>query len=73
MIYDPVVAPFRDGGLANLPNQLWTGAWGEAGARAQNSADELRRMLANTRDPAGNPDPDPTGSNAALKKKYGLD
>ncbi|WP_395449952.1 hypothetical protein ACHMW7_09145 [Aminobacter sp. UC22_36] len=61
MIYDPVVAPFRDGGLAKLPDQLWTGAWGEAGARAQNSAAELRRMLANTRDVN------------AINEKYGLE
>lgn len=47
MIYDPVVDPLKEGGIANLPDQLWTGITGGAGERAMNSVAELKRMLAN--------------------------
>jgi hypothetical protein len=47
MIYDPVVDPGKEGGLANLPDQLWTGTFGGAGQRAKNSVNELKRMLGN--------------------------
>ncbi|CAN7371378.1 hypothetical protein [Aminobacter sp. LjRoot7] len=47
MIYDPVVDPLKEGGIANLPDQIWTGVTGVAGARAKNSVEELKRMLAN--------------------------
>ncbi|QOF71856.1 hypothetical protein IG197_01825 [Aminobacter sp. SR38] len=47
MIYDPVVDPLKEGGIANLPDQIWTGVTGGAGARAKNSVDELKRMLDN--------------------------
>jgi len=47
MIYDPVVDPLKEGGIANLPDQLWTGVTGGAGERAKNSVAELKRMLGN--------------------------
>jgi muramidase (phage lysozyme) len=47
MIYDPVVDPLKEGGVANLPDQIWTGVTGGAGARAKNSVAELKRMLSN--------------------------
>ncbi|MEI5680505.1 MULTISPECIES: glucosaminidase domain-containing protein [unclassified Mesorhizobium] len=47
MIYDPVIDPLKEGGLANLPSQLFTGAFGGAGDRARNSVSELKRMLGN--------------------------
>ncbi|TIN20584.1 MAG: hypothetical protein E5Y51_02310 [Mesorhizobium sp.] len=76
MIYDPVVDPLKEGGLANLPSQLYSAAVGDAPARAQNSVAELRRMLSGIKDavdktvPTG---PAPQGSADDLKKKYGLD
>lgn len=50
MIYDPVVDPLKEGGLANLPGQAWNAVAGGAGERAKNSVAELKRMLTNIRD-----------------------
>lgn len=50
MIYDPVIDPMKEGGIANLPGQMWDATVGNPGARAQNSVNELKRMLTNIRD-----------------------
>lgn len=50
MIYDPVVDPFKEGGLRNLPDQLYAAATGGAAERAQNSVTELKRMLTGIKD-----------------------
>lgn len=47
MIYDPVIDVGKDGGWSNLPDQIYTGIFGGAGDRAQNSVKELKRMLEN--------------------------
>lgn len=49
MIYDPVVDISKEGGITNLPDQIWTGITGGAGKRATNSVTELKRMLENIR------------------------
>ncbi|MBT1155733.1 glycoside hydrolase family 104 protein [Aminobacter anthyllidis] len=53
MIYDPVVDPLKEGGIANLPDQIWTGITGGAGERAKNSVAELKRMLTNIKESVG--------------------
>lgn len=45
MIYDPVVDVTKEGGLTNLPGQIWSGITGDAGDRASNSVNELRRLF----------------------------
>jgi hypothetical protein len=52
MIYDPVIDPMKEGGLSNLPGQLYAGATGSAGDRAKNSVRELKRMLENIKSSA---------------------
>lgn len=69
MIYDPVIDPLKEGGLANVPDQLWTATTGGAGDRAKNSVAELKRMLTNIKDSVGKSmdqpgSPTPTGSPA---------
>lgn len=49
MIYDPTVDVMKEGGAANLPDQVWTGITGNAGNRANSSVAELKRMLTNIR------------------------
>lgn len=53
MIYDPVVDPLKDGGIANMPDQIWAAASGSAGERAKNSVAELKRMLTNIKTSVG--------------------
>lgn len=52
MIYDPVVDVTKEGGLVNLPSQMWTGMTGGADDRAKNSVTELKRMLTNIKQSA---------------------
>jgi flagellum-specific peptidoglycan hydrolase FlgJ len=54
MIYDPVVDPLKEGGLANLPGQALSAVTGDAPKRAQNSVDELKRMLTGIKASVGN-------------------
>jgi flagellum-specific peptidoglycan hydrolase FlgJ len=53
MIYDPVVDLSKEGGVANLPDQIFTGLSGGAGKRAENSVAELKRMLGNIKASVG--------------------
>jgi hypothetical protein len=71
MIYDPVVDLSKEGGIANLPDQIVTSLTGGAGDRAENSVAELKRMLGNIKASVGGTKP-PMGTND-LKQKYGLD
>ena len=66
MIYDPVVDVTKEGGLTSLPDQLVTGIAGGSlgiaspGDRAEQSANELRRMMENIkRSVANQPGADP--------------
>lgn len=45
MIYDPVIDPSKDGGVMNIPSQLYSAVAGDAPDRAANSVKELKRML----------------------------
>ncbi|MDG3577119.1 hypothetical protein P7F60_12020 [Rhizobium sp. YJ-22] len=47
MIYDPVIDVTKEGGITNLPSQLWDATTGGAEGRANNSVNELKRMLGN--------------------------
>lgn len=82
MIYDPVIDPMKEGGIANLPGQMWDATVGNPGARAQNSVNELKRMLTNIRDATnraaagtvgGLPSASTSGGGSSMKSKYGLD
>lgn len=77
MIYDPVIDPMKEGGLMNVPGQIWAGATGTAGDRAKNSVTELKRMLENIKNSVGkNSRPTGTGApggGADYKNRYGLE
>lgn len=64
MIYDPVVDPFKEGGLSNMLDQTWTGIFGGAGERAKNSVTELKRMIGSINDSVGNNMPNQPGASA---------
>lgn len=77
MIYDPVIDPLKEGGLANLPGQLYSAATGDAKDRTMNSVAELKRMLEGIKASVGKSiipsDSTSPGGAADLKQKYGLD
>jgi hypothetical protein len=50
MIFDPTLDVGKEGGWANVPDQIWTGAFGGAKGRADSSVAELKRMLGSIRD-----------------------
>jgi len=66
MIYDPVIDPFKEGGIINLPDQLFTSIAGNPGARAKSSVDELKRMIGNIRNSVSGPRNDQGGENDPL-------
>ena len=77
MIYDPVIDPMKEGGLTNIPGQIWASATGTAGERAKNSVTELKRMLENIKNSVGN-NSGPIGraapaGGADYKNRYGLE
>jgi hypothetical protein len=45
MLYDPSVDTSAEGGIARLPDQIWTGITGNAGVRAKNNADQIKAYL----------------------------
>lgn len=73
MIYDPVIDPFKEGGIMNLPDQLFTSIAGNPGARAKSSVDELKRMIGNIRNSVSGPKSNQGGDQSIddLVKKYG--
>ncbi|WP_173515463.1 hypothetical protein [Ensifer sesbaniae] len=73
MIYDPVIDPFKEGGIMNLPDQLFTSIAGNPGARAKSSVDELKRMIGNIRNSVSGPKSNHGGEPSIddLVKKYG--
>ncbi|MGO4619037.1 hypothetical protein AB4Z34_05345 [Ensifer sp. 2YAB10] len=73
MIYDPVIDPFKEGGIMNMPDQLFTSIAGNPGARAKSSVDELKRMIGNIRDSVAAPKKNEGGEQSIddLVKKYG--
>ncbi|MBZ7920559.1 hypothetical protein LAC81_02000 [Ensifer adhaerens] len=73
MIYDPVIDPFKEGGVMNLPDQLFTSIAGNPGARAKSSVDELKRMIGNIRNSVTAPKNNTGGDQSIddLVKKYG--
>lgn len=66
MIYDPVIDPLKEGGIMNMPDQLFTSIAGNPGARAKSSVDELKRMIGNIRNSVSSPRNDQGGENDPL-------
>lgn len=79
MIYDPVVDPLKEGGLANMPGQLYSAVTGDAKDRTMNSVAELKRMLEGIKASVGKTivPPESTtqgiGADNPYKSRYGLD